>query len=337
VTRRALTAALASLLLVCGLAVEVRTCRADGGAAIIVEVNGVPITGADLDEALLMDDDYLRAKRLGSSAAAAELRRQAEARVLDALVDEILLLGAARAARITLTPEEEKGVATEFDERVKERWGSVEALEEEMKVRRIRIEKLKTRNRNGFIIRKLAYEEMGRGGFVRPEELLRYYEDHKDRWRQDGVAVVSIIRVLKAGRSPEDARAAIDQALAALEKGQSMAEVATGYPDGPKFDEGATIEAKSIQEMRPAWRPALLALKAGERTGVVETKDDFFIAKLERLESDRARAFEEVQDEIYTRLEDEVRRERLDALRERLRKSAFVNPKDPLGAAARSR
>ena len=39
---------------------------------------------------------------------------------------------------------------------------------------------------------------------------------------------------------------------------------------------------------------------------------------------------EQVQDAIYQELEDRVRRERLDALRERLRKSAFINPKDPL-------
>ena len=89
---------------------------------------------------------------------------------------------------------------------------------------------------------------------------------------------------------------------------------------------------KKLEEVRPAWRPTILALKVGERSGVVETRDDFFIARVDRVQGDRVKSFEEVQDEIYTRLEDEVRRARLDDLRERLRKTAFINPKDPLSA-----
>jgi parvulin-like peptidyl-prolyl isomerase len=301
----------------------------DAGAAIIVEVNGTPITRADLDEALLMDEDFLRLQRLGSAAAAAELRRQAVERVLEGLIDEVLLADAARAARIGLTPEEEREVQRLFAERVKEGWGSVEALEEALKLRGVRIERLKARHRTGFLIRKLAYEEAGRAGFVRPEELRRYYDEHKESWRRAGRVVVSIIRVRKAGRDPEGARTMIEEAAARLEKGESMAAVAKDYPDGPKFDEGATLEMKHLDELRREWREPVKALRTGERSGVIESQDDFVIVRVEERVEESFQSFEEVQDRIYQTLEDEVRRERLEAIRARAREAAFIKRRRP--------
>jgi parvulin-like peptidyl-prolyl isomerase len=296
------------------------------GAAIVVEVNGYPITRADLDQALAMDDEYLRLQKKGSSAEAVALRKRIEQKVLELLIDEVLLTEAARNAKIALSPDEEREVMRLFEERVKGDWGSVEALEQYLKARGLPIERLKTRHRNGFLVRKLLHEEAGRAAFVRPAEIREYYEAHAESFREQGQVEISQIVVRKGGTEP-DARALIDQAAKALAEGKPFADVAKAYPDGPNYEQGGKLVVQSIGALKKELRETVEKLKEGETSPIIETKDAYMLVRVDRIVADRVRPFEEVQDEIYERLEDQARIERFESLKRRLRDKAFIKRK----------
>lgn len=321
-----MTYSLPSLLVLVLVLVLVACCpsaRAQG-AAIVVEVNGTPITRADLDEALAMDDEWRDILRKGSGLGEAALRRQIEQRVLDQLVDEILLVEAAKAARIALTPEEERDVQRDFEQRVRHDWGSVEALEQMLKAAGLSIERLRARHRNSLLVRKLVQGELVRALPVRPSDIRSYYERNREAYREPGRVEISQILVRRAGRSEEEARALVEAALQAVERGRPFAEVARGYPDSPNHESGGKYSVASLADLAKEIRTAIEGLEEGKASGIIETPRSFCIVRLDRLTPDRFRSFDDVQNEIFDKLERHAREERLEALRLKLRQSAFI-------------
>lgn len=298
---------------------------APGATAIIAEVNGVPITRADLDESLAMDDDYLRYQSMGQGQNVAALKRKAEEVVLNRLIDEILIAEAARQARVALSTEEEREVDRIFEERVKADYGSAENLEEYLKARGLPIDRLRNRHRQGFLLRKLLQEESGRGMFVRPAEIRKHYEEHLESYRLAGRIEISQIVVNKRGRPVEEAKAQIADALEALKKGKPFPEVVKEFPDSPNLDVAGRRTLASTNDLFSKEEKAIAKdLKQGETSGVIDTPKYFTIIRMESNVADSFQPFEEVQDKIYLELENLSRLDRFEQLKKRLREKAYI-------------
>ncbi|HVY60916.1 MAG TPA: peptidylprolyl isomerase, partial [Planctomycetota bacterium] len=181
-------------------------------------------------------------------------------------------------------------------------------------------ERLKQRHRNGFLIRKLLMQEAPTAGFVRPEDIRRYYEEHKDEYQQPARLDLAVIQVSKEGRSLDDARAMIETARARLATGTAFAVVAKDYPDSPS----ALVQADGRSGLKPDWRRALGDLPPGELGPVTQTARAFCVFRVERETAASFQRFEDVQDKIYEKLEERARLERREALIRRLREKAFI-------------
>jgi peptidyl-prolyl cis-trans isomerase SurA len=82
-----------------------------------------------------------------------------------------------------------------------------------------------------------------------------------------------------AGRTTEEARARMQEALDAILAGQSFEEVATAYSDGPMGVRGADLGWFTRGEVGPAFDEAVFALKPGERSGIIESPFGFHLVQ----------------------------------------------------------
>ncbi len=301
-------------------------------AAIIAEVNGQPITRHDLEEALALDEDWLRLERQGRAGGGASLdvlRQRVRDRVLDRLIEDALLVQAARERGIELTPEDEKDIERDFVERARARWGSVEALEEALKERGVSIQRLRRDQRNAAIIRKLLQVEAQKVDlFVRPQEIREYYETHREEYREPGQVVFGHIDVKTAKRSREEARKIAEEILAEIRAGKDFADVARARSEGVHAEQGGEWKAESLRSLRKDIADALGRLAPGEVSEPVEVRDGYMILKLYRLEPESFKPFEAVQEEIAARLQRAKIDERIEELKSRLRAQASIRIKE---------
>jgi parvulin-like peptidyl-prolyl isomerase len=299
-----------------------------GAAAIIAEVNGQPITRHDLEEALAVDEDWMRLERQGAGRGAAPLeflREKVKERVLDQMIEDLLLVQAAKDRRMDLTPEEEKDVEQDFVKRAKERWGSVEALEEWLKERGTTIARFRREIRDRALVKKyLQAEAQKLDLFVRPQEIRDYYAAHREEYRDSGQVVFSHIDIMFSKHPKEEARKIAEEVLSEIRSGKDFAEVARARSEGVHAGQGGEWKAESLSSLRKDLAEALGKLKEGEISGVVEARDGFVILKLHKLKGESFRPFEEVEEEIAGRLRRQKIDDRLEELKAKLRTRASV-------------
>jgi parvulin-like peptidyl-prolyl isomerase len=83
----------------------------------------------------------------------------------------------------------------------------------------------------------------------------------------------------EASRTPMEARAQMETALAALLAGESFEKVAAETSDGPMGVRGADLGWFTRGEIGPAFDEAVFALAPGERSGIIESPFGFHIVQ----------------------------------------------------------
>ena len=83
----------------------------------------------------------------------------------------------------------------------------------------------------------------------------------------------------EASRTPMEARAQMEAALAALLTGESFEKVAAETSDGPMGVRGADLGWFTRGEIGPAFDEAVFALSPGERSGIIESPFGFHIVQ----------------------------------------------------------
>lgn len=193
-----------------------------------------------------------------------------------------------------------------------------EGLTEETHRRRIR-EQLIVEN---YSIRQIAAEV-----FVSPYKMELYYEANKDRFKVEDQVHLRMILIRKQGDDPAAIAARREMAqeiLAKLETGRPFAEMAKAYSEQPQAATGGDwgwIDRKTISDEFAA---IAFKLNAGEHSGIIETKDGFYILFVEDVKRARTLTLAEAREQIERILEQEERARIQRQLVEKLRRKAFI-------------
>jgi parvulin-like peptidyl-prolyl isomerase len=121
---------------------------------------------------------------------------------------------------------------------------------------------------------------------------------------------------------PEQARAAVEVALAELEAGAAFADVAARHSDCPAA--GGDLGYFPREHMVDEFDQAVFPLEIGERTGVFETWLGFHIVKLTERRPASARPFKEARERIEKTLRAAAEFEAMRAATERFRANADI-------------
>jgi peptidyl-prolyl cis-trans isomerase SurA len=274
--------------------------------------------------------------------------------VLRDLIDQQLLLDKAKDLGITGDTD----LIKQLDQMRKDmKLPDLEALQKEAEKQNISWEDFKQTQLNQIITRKVIGEEVGGHLSITKEEEEKFYDDHKSEMEQpESIRLAEILvapKVAAAANPPADPNAAgsnatpaaddaakqapdatavsaaeakADDLLKQINGGANFEDIAKKYSDGPSAADGGALGVFKRGQLAKQLEDVTFAMKAGEVTKVIQTKQGFVILKV----VDHQQAGIPPMKDILPRIQDALYYEKLQpALRAyltKLREDAYVKP-----------
>jgi peptidyl-prolyl cis-trans isomerase SurA len=255
--------------------------------------------------------------------------------VLRDLIDQQLLLQKGKDLGITADTE----VIKKLDEMRKDmKLDSMEELEKAAQSQGISFEDFKQNLRNQIITQQVIGKEVGSRLVINKEEEQAFYEAHKSDMEQPETIRLSEILVsteAKPNDSTDEAQrlkaaeAKADDLLAQIHNGAKFEDVAKKNSDGPTAAQGGDLGDFKRGTLAKELEDKTFAMKAGEVSDVIRTKQGFVILKVVEHHNAGIPPLSEVepriQDALYMKKLQPALREYLTKLRE----DAFIDIRPP--------
>jgi peptidyl-prolyl cis-trans isomerase SurA len=330
----------ASVLLLAAIAV-----RADDIVdEIIARVNDQIITRSDMEKAKATMLEELK-QRFPSDWQSHMAKAQAD--TLRDLIDQQLLLERGKDLGITGETELVKRL-----NQMRQQMGlaSIDDLEAEAKKQGVSYEDFKEQIRISVVTQQVIGQEVGGKLHISNEDIQDWYNKHQKEL--EGPEEVSLSEIMVSTQPakqdveskdkpaaepdknlPEDpakvaeAEAKANQLLDQLKKGAKFDDLAKKSSDGPTAAQGGTLGTFKRGELAKDLEDKTFALKAGENTGVIRTRQGFIILKVT---AHRPAGIPPLKD-ISDRIREAIYSERLEpaarAYLTKLREQAFIDIK----------
>jgi peptidyl-prolyl cis-trans isomerase SurA len=311
---------------------------------IIARVNDQIITRSDMEKAKATTLEELK-QRFPSDWQSHVAKAQAD--TLRDLVDQQLLLERGKDLGITGETELVKRL-----NQMRQQMGlaSIDDLEAEAKKQGVSYEDFKEQIRISVVTQQVIGQEVGGKLHISNEDIQDWYNKHQKEL--EGPEEISLSEIMvstqpakqdveskdkpAAGQDknlPEDpakvaeAEAKANQLLDQLKKGAKFDDLAKKSSDGPTAAQGGTLGTFKRGELAKDLEDKTFALKSGENTGVIRTRQGFIILKVA---SHRPAGIPPLKD-ISDRIREAIYSERLEpaarAYLTKLREQAFIDIK----------
>ncbi|MEY3012930.1 MAG: hypothetical protein RIT45_1665 [Pseudomonadota bacterium] len=247
--------------------------------------------------------------------------------ILARLIDEELRQQAIIRENITLTEPEFESAYKEYTSRFVDTEGRFDESQFRATLERNRldVEELKEQIRRETLARKLV-DKLG-VITVEEGELRSFYDQNSSAWVEDESRDVRpiLVPIGPGGREAEEtARVKAEAASHALREGGDFEQIAQQYGDRPRAPIHLLRTSPETELARAAFE-----LKVGEVSHPIRTRWGFFVVRLIEKNDSRMRPYEEVRDEIKSRIrERKVYLEGLRIVRD-MRKDAEIIEKLP--------
>jgi peptidyl-prolyl cis-trans isomerase SurA len=308
---------------------------------VVARVNSDIILKSDVDHELEMR----RVKMTEQGADAAQITQamnEASRLVVRDLIDKQLLLQVAKEAGLNAdldvlkTMEQlktERGFATmeELEKAIIKDYGDLDEFRNDIKTE--------------YLTRQVIEHEVYGRIIITNEEMRKYYEEHQKEFDRPAGVRLSEITVLVDRRLPDQVatqRKKIEEALAAVKKGDDFADVAEKYSEVSSAEKGGDVGfiAGDLKEQtNEEVAKALEGLGKGQTTGVVEFNDAFIIFKITDKHNGGILSFDLAQGFIWNELMSKVAPDKVREFLTKLRDDGFVDVKEgfqDLGARSKS-
>jgi parvulin-like peptidyl-prolyl isomerase len=284
---------------------------------VVARINDRIITESEFDQRLE------RARKEPNAPAGDDLR----AAVLEQMIRENLIEDRARDLDVKVDKEE----VQEAIDRVKKQYGIASDADFDQALRSTGMtrEDLAKQMRESIITNKVLQREVHVD--LSDDALRAEYEKIKEKiYRVPEHARVFEIYVpygAGTGQSREDARRKIDEAAARIAAGQTFENVAREYSQGPARDKGGDIGIVNRGDLAKELDDAIFG--SADLSKPLESQSAFYLLKV----TDRAAAsykpFNDVKDDLRSRISDEFYSKKLGEYLEDLRHRAYVKIFDP--------
>src|SRR5262249_22699678 len=137
------------------------------------------------------------------------------------------------------------------------------------------------------------------------EELRSYYDAHKKDFDRPAGVHIREISVNTQGLSAADAEAQrkkIDDALAAVRKGQDFGEAAQKYSESENAQNGGDLGFFDKGQLNKELEDLVSKLEKGQTTDVIKVASGFMILQLEDRHPGGILPFESAQNEVYNNM-----------------------------------
>ncbi|TSA04396.1 MAG: hypothetical protein D4R81_01950 [Nitrospiraceae bacterium] len=146
---------------------------------------------------------------------------------------------------------------------------------------------------------RLVNQQVRSGLIVSDEEVLRFYQQHKDRFMlPPEVRISQILIALNPGSEMLAVREKAQQVFALLKKGERFEELAARYSDGPEGRRGGSLGYIRPGDMLPQIQKAIEQLAPGSVTEPLASPIGMHIIRIDDRKPPQFRPYEEVKEDI---------------------------------------
>lgn len=262
------------------------TVRAETVNRIIATIDGEPITEHELVT-------FMRERKA---------EQQARPQLIDALVTDRLLQKEIKSAGIEAKKEDVDKAVVEIRQSNKL---SDEDFVKALKEQGMTMEAFRAKIKEEIERNELVNREVRGRVNVSPQEIERYYEQHRDEYGSGGDKVtVSDIMLRVDPKEPGDVVKLSETAnqIAQQARTGDFAELARKYSMGPGRDDGGLLGTFSKDELDPKLGDVAFKMKQGEVSDPIPTSTGFHILRVEKFSGGKPRGLDDVKEVIREEL-----------------------------------
>ena len=146
---------------------------------------------------------------------------------------------------------------------------------------------------------RLVNQQIRSGLMVSDEEVLRFYQQHKDRFMlPPEVRISQILIALSPGSELLAVRERAQQVFVLLKKGERFEELAARYSDGPEGRRGGSLGYIRPGDMLPQIQKAIEQMDQGTVTDPIASPIGMHIIRVDDRKPPQFRPYEEVTEDI---------------------------------------
>ena len=298
--------------------------RAEVTDRIVAVVNDEVITQHELRQMMV---PFLTAEQQPDPSSPRDLQQVQDA-ALQQLIDEHLVVQAARKAKITV---EESDVEERFRD-VRARFGTPEEFERSLADEGLTRQDLLDRFRNQLLSRKLIEQQVRARISVSPTEVEAYYVDHQADFAmlEEVQARHLLIRVNDA-RTEADAKQLAEELYAKLQAdhGASFAELARQHSQAPEAEQGGDLGWVRRGQLMAELEGPLFALPIGGLSAPFQSKLGYHLFFVEDRHAGGQQTLEEMRVQVEDRVYAEKFKQAMTAWLAKLREQAYIQVRAP--------
>ncbi len=289
---------------------------------IAAVVNDDVITTHELDNAVAV----IRAElpRKGEGMTTAE-RRELDRRVLENLIEELLLR--QRGAQLGLSVSDEE-VESALKDVQRQNQVTRPQLEEALKSQGIPFDRYREDLRSQILRYKVLGREVQGKTEVTSHEIRDFFREHIDDYREPPFVRLSRITFRLPQRASQaqtrEVRIKAEGALERLRAGEDFYTVLLGFAADKGVD-GGDMGSFAEGELSPLFDRGIRDLPEGGVSELLEGGDGFTLLRVEERNPGRIRQFDAVKDEIRKTLLEKKSKERFEEWKKELREKAFID------------
>jgi len=296
---------------------------------IVARVNNEIITREDLEKARASLEGEVRDACANCSPE--QIRMQIETKdkdLLRDLIDQSLLTQRAKDDGINVDTE----VIKRLDAiRQQNKLPSMEALEAEVTKSGQDFEDFKGQLRDQLLTQELIRKEVGSKIIVSHEDVVKYYNEHKDEFVRPETVVLREIFVSTEGKPEADIPALQKKAEnlrnRVLNNGDDFGEMAKRYSDSPTAQQSGELGSFQRSQLDAKIAEKVFALNRSQMTDVMETKTGFEILQVRERFDAGEQPLDKVEPEISNKLYEDKMEPGLRAYLTTLREDSYVQIK----------
>ena len=275
--------AVAALAAWIGLSCSLPAGAADIRDRIVAVVNTEVIALSELEEEVA--EVTLQAQQRFRGAELDQRLRQIDYMGLNRMIERKLQLQIAKRRGIKISDEEVQDAVARL-----RRVGETPNESDPREVKLIR---------DQLTAMRLVNQQIRSGLIVSDEEVLRFYQQHKDRFMlPPEVRISQILIALGPGSEMLAVREKSQQVFVLLKKGERFEELAARYSDGPEGRRGGSLGYIRPGDMLPQIQKAIEQLPPGSVTEPLASPVGMHIIRVDDRKPPQFRPYEEVKEDI---------------------------------------
>jgi parvulin-like peptidyl-prolyl isomerase len=221
--------------------------------------------------------------------------REARARFLLELIEEMIILRRAEELNLQISPGELQealdAIEGDYDE---------EGLQKMFMKQAISLEAWKERARRQLLVEKVLNRDLNVHITVTPDEIRQYYDEHREEWRRG--EQVRVRQILLSSKKQAQ------EVLKKVRKGEDFAELAEQYSTAPESSQGGDLGYVQRGNLPASLEKPIFSLTEGKVSSVIKTPYGYHIFKV----IEKRKAGKQTMDDWIEEIKERIKKQKLE-------------------------